>query len=49
MIGCSPFKIIYNYKPQVLISIKDNIIKEKIPAIKKKVKKLYKLYKELVK
>ena len=49
MIGCSPFKIIYNYKPQVLISIKDNTIRERIPAIEKKVKKLYKFYKELAK
>ena len=49
MIGCSFFKIIYNYKPQVLINIKDNIIKEKILAAEERIKKLYKFYKELAK
>ena len=43
MIGYSPFKIIYGYDPEILIYIKDNALREGVPAVEERVKKLYRL------
>ena len=41
--------MIYSYDPEVLINIKDNAVRKRVPAIEERVKRLYKFYKKLKK
>ena len=48
-IGCSPFKMMYGYDPEVLISIEDDAARERVPAAEERVKKLHELREKLEK
>ena len=41
--------MIYGYDPEVLISIKGDAVREKVPAVEERVKRLYKFREKLEK